>query len=56
MAANEFSGTIASARRAREHGFIFQKIKSVAGYIGAAFKIDQIEFFGQLHVIQRFEI
>jgi hypothetical protein len=40
----------------QEHGFVFEEIKSVAGNVGAAFKIDQIEFFGQFHVIQRFKV
>ena len=40
----------------QQHGLVFEEVKAVAGHVGAAFEIDQIELFGQFDVIQRLEI
>ena len=40
----------------QQHGLVLEEVEAVAGDLGAAFEVDQIELLGQLDVIERLEV
>ncbi len=54
--AHQHVDRVALQGQLQQHGLVLEEVEAVPGHAGPGLEIHQIEFLGQLHVVQRLEI